>query len=138
MNGTEILNLARQHLSDAIAKFQSPIPPPLRVSPWIAMSALQKAVRRGNEHLAYRAAATLLEAAPERLWRCCGAIAFEDMGIADLEILSLVTASLAGKRFRSELGGECQVASFIVSRMVAAKKCRAADDPQRVKRLDHA
>jgi hypothetical protein len=92
------------------------------------MSALQKAIRRGQENLAQRAAATLLSVSPERLWRRCGAIAFEDVGVADLDTVSLVTAALAGKRFRAQLGGEWPVASFIVSKMVQAPKCRAADD----------
>ena len=51
-----------------------------------------------------------------------------NIGVADFETLSLVTAALAGKRFRAQLGGEWAVASFIVARMVHAPKCRAADD----------
>jgi hypothetical protein len=50
------------------------------------------------------------------------------IGVADLDTVAVVTAALAGKRFRSSLGGEWAVASFIVSRMVHAPKCRAADD----------
>ena len=48
--------------------------------------------------------------------------------MADLDTVALVTAALAGKRFRASLGGEWHVASYIVSRMVHAPKCRAADD----------
>ena len=92
------------------------------------MSALQKAIRRGHEQFALRAAATLLFLSPEQLWRRCGCIAYEDIGVADFETLSLVTAALAGKRFRAQLGGEWAVASFIVARMVHVPKCRAADD----------
>jgi hypothetical protein len=128
MNHPISLDAARQELADAIAKFQTPIPAPLNVSPWVAMALLQKALRRGREQLALRAAATLLAISPERLWRRCGSIAFEDIGVADLETLSVVTAALAGKRFRATLGGEWPVASFIVSKMAVATKCRAADD----------
>ena len=42
--------------------------------------------------------------------------------------MRLVTAALAGKRFRASIGGEWKVASSIVCRMVRAPKCRAADD----------
>jgi hypothetical protein len=128
MNKTNILGIARQQLSEAISNFQTPSCDPLNVSPWIAMSLLQKAIRRGQQHLALRAAATLLHVSPERLWRRCGCIAFEDVGVADLDTVAIVTAALAGKRFRASLGGEWQVASYIVSRMVHAPKCRAADD----------
>jgi hypothetical protein len=126
MTKTEIL--PRQQSSDAICQDQLPICDPLKVSPWIAMSALQKAIRRGEEHLALRAAATLLRVSPERLWRRCGCIAFEDIGVADLDTVAIVTAALAGKRFRTSLGGEWAAASCVVSRMVHAPKCRAADD----------
>jgi hypothetical protein len=128
MNKPNILSIARQQLCDAISNFQTTTCDPLQVSPWIAMSALQKAIRRGQDGLAQRAAATLLSTSPERLWRRCGCIAFEDIGVADLDTVAVVTAALAGKRFRASLGGEWTVASYIVSRMVHAPKCRGADD----------
>ena len=92
------------------------------------MSLLQKAIRRGHEQLALRAAATLLRISPERLWRRCGCIAFEDVGVADPNTVAVVTSALSGKRYRENLGGEWRVASYIVSRMAHASKCRAADD----------
>jgi len=128
MNGPIILNDARQRLADEIFTYREPKPAPLNISPWVAMSCLQKAIRRGEIEFAQRAAATLLLIAPDRLWRRCGAAAFEEIGVADLETVSLVTAALAGKRYRATIGGEWKVASFIVDQMVKAPKCRAADD----------
>jgi hypothetical protein len=128
MNKADVLSIARQQLSDAICQDQPPICDPLKVSPWIAMSLLQKAIRRGEERLALRAAATLLHVSPERLWRRCGCITFEDVGVADLDTVAIVTAALAGKRFRASLGGEWAVASCVVSKMAHAPKCRGADD----------
>jgi replication-associated recombination protein RarA len=98
------------------------------ISPWVAMSLMQKAIRRGHKDLALRAAATLLREAPERLWRRLGCIAFEDFGVADLDTVALVTAALAGNRFRKNLGGEWPTASFLVTRMADATKCRVSDD----------
>jgi hypothetical protein len=129
MNGPEILSIYCEQLADFISLgVAPPALNPLPVSPWIAMSLMQKAIRRGREDLALRAAATLLQVAPDRLWRRLGCIAFEDIGVADIEVVSLTTAALAGKRFRAQLGGEWRVASSMVSRMVQAPKCRAADD----------
>src|SRR5436190_13862335 len=128
MNGPFILNDAREQLADEIFTYCEPQPAPLRISPWLAMSLLQKAIRRGESELAQHAAATLLLIAPDRLWRRCGAAAFEEVGVADLQTVSLVTAALAGKRYRATIGGEWKVASFIVDRMAKAAKCRAADD----------
>jgi hypothetical protein len=101
---------------------------PLNVSPWLAMSLMQKAIRRGEQGIALRAAATLLRGSPDRLWRRCGVTAFEDIGVADIAVLADVTSALAGKTYRARLGGEWPVASAIISKMVCATKCRAADD----------
>ena len=51
MNKPDILTIARQQLSDAISSFQAPTCDPLTVTPWIAMSALQKAIRRGQDKI---------------------------------------------------------------------------------------
>jgi hypothetical protein len=128
VNGPIILSNLREQLADEIFAYREPIPAPLKISPWLAMSLLQKAIRRGESELAQRAAATLLLIAPDRLWRRCGAAAFEEVGVADLQTVSLVTAALAGKRFRATIGGDWKVASFVVDQMTNAPKCRAADD----------
>jgi hypothetical protein len=128
MNGPTILTDIRQRLADEVVAHREPKQSPIKISPWLAMSLLQKAIRRGESQLAHNAASTLLLIAPDRLWRRCGAAAFEEIGIADLEIVSLVTAAITGKQYRATLGGEWKVASYIVDRMVRATKCRSADD----------
>lgn len=128
MNGPIILNNAREQLADEIFAYREPLPAPLKISPWLAMSLLVKAIRRGEAELSQRAAATLLSIAPERLWRRCGVAVFEEVGVADTQTVSLVTAALAGKKYRATIGGEWKVASFITDQMTKAPKCRAADD----------
>lgn len=128
MNKLTILNHFRKQLAEQAYESSSRTAEALNISPWVAMSLLQKAIRRAEGDLAQRAAATLLKLAPERLWRRLGVVAFEDIGVADLETVALVTASLAGKRFRTTIGGEWLVASFVVARMASAPQCRAADD----------
>ena len=128
MNGPHILASLRDELAQAVASHPTPDEPqPLPISPWVAMSLLQKSLRRERTDLAL-AAATLLHASPDRLWRRLGAVAFEDIGVADLGAVYLATAALAGKRVRAGMGGEWSVASFLVQRMAIAPKCRAADD----------
>ena len=64
MNGPEVLYLIRHDLQRAVARRGTPpTPRPLHVSPWLAMSVLQKAIRRAREDLALGAAASLLPAA---------------------------------------------------------------------------
>src|ERR1700733_6951452 len=86
MNGPEILHLMRHDLQGAVARQgKPPTPQPMAASPWVAMSAMQKAIRQGREDLALSAAATLLRDAPDKLWRRVGCVAFEDVGLASLE-----------------------------------------------------
>ncbi len=128
MEHIPIISIAREELAQAVSSGPVSPPSPIACSPWVAMSLLQKAIRRGREDLAQSAAATLLRDAPERLWRRCGVIAFEDIGVADLVTAGKVIAALGGKAFRAKLGGEWPVASTIVSAMARAPKCRSADD----------
>lgn len=103
-------------------------PQPLDISPWIAMSMLQKALRRGETGHAMRAAATLLRDAPDKLWRRLTVAAFEDIGLGSLDLIAPVLIATSGKGIRQKFGGEWPVASAIVERMSEARKCRAADD----------
>ncbi|MER9403663.1 hypothetical protein NKI36_06325 [Mesorhizobium caraganae] len=128
MNGPDILASLREELAKQLQFYPPPIPHPLEISPWLAMALLQKAIRRGHQKFALQAAATLLRQSHEGFWRRVGSIAFEDIGVADLDTVSLVMASLAGKTFRAKIGGEWRVASYLVERMCLAPKCRAADD----------
>jgi hypothetical protein len=53
MNGPEILRLIRHDLQRAVAeRGEPPTPQPIAASPCVAMSAMQKAIRRGREDLA--------------------------------------------------------------------------------------
>lgn len=104
-----------------------PTAEPLRISPWLAMSAMQKAIRRGDVDLATRAAATLLKSDPAKLWRRLVGIVFEDVGLGSLETIRLVTAA-TDKSARQQFGGDWAVSSLLVERMCAAPKCRATDD----------
>ena len=128
MNEAAILQSVRDRLSVAIQGFQPPPFYSINGSLWIAASALQKAIRRGRKQTALRAAARLLQVAPDRLWRRLGCISFEDVGVGDFEVVSLTVAALTGKRFRQSLGGDWPVASYLIGRLAGATKTRATDD----------
>ncbi len=130
MNKTHILENYRTQLAELVSgtEFEPPRLNPLNISPWLAMSALQKSVRRNREELALRSAATLFRDAPDRLWKRISVISFEDIGVADFETISLVVAGLSGKRWRAENGGEWSVASYLIGQMCRTIKCRSADN----------
>ena len=105
-------------------------PASLPVSPWVAASLLQKAIRRARLDLSLQAAATLLQSDPRRLWRRLACIGAEDVGIGGLSAFALATACLEGSRRRSELAGgdDWAAACRLVSALSSAPKCRSADD----------
>jgi hypothetical protein len=128
LNEAGALQATRSKLSALLSSFEDPHCDPLDCAPWVAQSALQKAIRRGRTQIALAAAATLLQQSPERLWRRLACIAFEDVGLGDVELVTLATAAMAGKKARASLGGEWKSASFLITRMADTTKCRAADD----------
>jgi hypothetical protein len=83
MNGPLILHRARLRFAELVGGTTLPLPEVIDVSPWVAMSLLQKAVRPGRTELAFRPAATLLQQSPELLWRRLACIAFEDVGLGE-------------------------------------------------------
>ena len=116
LNGNLILDQNQTQLAEQILERGNDIPgfDPLGISPWVAMSLMQKAIRRGREDLALRAAATLLRDSPDRLWRRLCVTAFEDIGVADFDTVSLVMAGLTGKHWRSKNGGDWPIASYLI------------------------
>ena len=124
----DILASFRNELAAHLANYRPPAVDPLPISPWIASSLLQKAIRRGRADLALAASSTLMLTDPVRLWRRLGCIAFEDVGLADPRTVGLVTAAVAGKRVRATMGGEWKVAAWMTERLAASPKSRATDD----------
>ncbi|NGO49762.1 hypothetical protein [Allomesorhizobium camelthorni] len=105
-----------------------PEPQPLDVSEWLAMSLLQKSLRRGETNHALRAAATLLRDTPDRLWKRLAVAVFEDVGLGSLDLITPVLVGTSAKGIRKTFGGDWLIASVLVERIAAARKCRAADD----------
>lgn len=101
---------------------------PLTVSPWLAASALQKAIRRSDTRLAMRAAQTLLRTDPQRLWRRLCGIAFEDIGLASPRTLSLVMSATETSAARDQHQRDAMLTQSLIRHLCAARKCRAADD----------
>ncbi len=116
-------------LSEALAKAEEPTPPiPLAADRYIALSALQKAIRRGHEELALRATMNLMIGGPHAIWRRLGIIAFEDIGVADIDAVGWATVLIGRPEVRKRLGGEWKIADFFIRTLCRSAKCRAADD----------
>jgi MgsA AAA+ ATPase C terminal len=108
-----------------------PIPPyavePLPCDRWLAASALQKAIRRGDALTAERAARTLYRYDPRSAWRRLLVIAYEDIGIGALGAVVVTTLRGANAKAYREAGGD-EAAALATSQMLAsAPKDRSAD-----------
>ena len=98
----------------------------LNCNRWIASSALQKAIRRGEIAIAQRAAFALHREDRPATWRRLIAIAFEDVGCADINVVVETVAVATSSNWRAAHGEEAVLAS-IVCRLAAAPKDRSAD-----------
>lgn len=92
------------------------------LDPWVATSALQKAIRRGNQPAALAAASFLIAGHVDRLWRRLAVIALEDVGIGDLDTVREVLLAASRKSWRAKWA----VVALLVLRLCAAPKSRDA------------
>jgi hypothetical protein len=103
------------------------VPPPLALpDSWIARSVMQKAIRRGEIDLAGRAALTLWRMDRSALWQRLLLIAYEDVGVGDLNSV-LVTTTMMSARNRGKLGTDHEVAMAVARMLAATVKDRSAE-----------
>ena len=110
----------------------APAPPldavePLPCDRWLAASALQKAIRRGDALTAGRAVRTLYRYEPRSAWRRLLVIAYEDIGIGALDAVVTTTVRGANAKARREAGGDEASALATSQMLAAAPKDRSAD-----------
>lgn len=97
------------------------------LDPWVASSLLQKAIRRGATDHALRAAHEFHRHRGSGIWRRLALIAFEDIGIGDLELVQRITMLAADHAYRESFGHERELIEAVVTRMAATPKDRSAD-----------
>jgi hypothetical protein len=121
---TLIENLGRQVLTH-------PSPENFQDFQWdsyIAKSLLQKAIRRGETGSALSAATFLISANERTFWQRLVVIACEDIGIANLDLVSTVCIVAGSKKLRDQFGGSLFVANVLVPELCASGKDRSTDD----------
>jgi hypothetical protein len=100
---------------------------PLRCDRWLALSAMQKSIRRGDGLTAQRALATLYRDDPSSTWRRLLIIACEDVGIGALRAVVMTATRCANAKALREMGKD-EAAVLATARMLAeAPKDRSAD-----------
>ena len=112
---------------------------PLPCDRWVAMSALQKAIRRGQVETAKRAVRTLLVTGKvEAVWKRLMIIGFEDIGLGSIDALLMVCALASEKIIRAEYESEMGALDAVVVALCKAPKDRSADLLYSIARFDPA
>jgi MgsA AAA+ ATPase C terminal len=100
---------------------------PLPCDRWLALSALQKAIRRGDSLTAQRALRTVYQHDPSSTWRRLLIIACEDVGIAALGAVVMTAERCANAKALRGTGSE-EAAALATAHMLAeSPKDRSAD-----------
>ena len=112
---------------------------PLPCDRWVAMSALQKAIRRDQVETAKRAVRTLVVTGKvEAVWKRLMIIGFEDIGLGSLDALLMVCALASEKTIRAEYESELAALDAVVIELCKAPKDRSADLLYSIARFDPA
>lgn len=123
-----LFSYVQMELADALAHFPMTVPQPLSCDRWIARSALQKTIRRGEVELAQRALANLFDHDPTTVWRHLIIICVEDVGVANVDLLAQIIAAKRDKTWRRQMGGDWHVMASLVRLMAESNHCQAACD----------
>lgn len=115
-------------LAEAIAVRSVPPQNRLPCDRYVARSALQKAVRRAEPGLAQRALATLWRDDPRGVWRHLAIICVEDVGVANVDLLSQIVAARRNTMWRRHVGGDWAVLAEQARQMAISEHCQSACD----------
>jgi len=103
---------------------------------WIALSSLQKSIRRGAVEFA-TAAAEVLWKEPSQLLDRLLIIGLEDIGVGDPEVLRKVVEFTTDRTWRRKLPNQGRAATLdLVERMCSATKSRFADEVLAIAQLE--
>lgn len=102
-------------------------PSSINLDPWEASSLLQKSIRRGDRARASYAVRCLYGQRGQSVWRRLMVIAFEDVGIADPDLVAEITFLATDRSLRSVVGTEEEMLVEQTVRLADAGKDRSAD-----------
>ena len=123
----DIFGEAKRRLAREIDSHSALPSKPIAADPWIVSSLLQKSIRRGETEIARSAALTLFNHRGSSLWRRLMVIAFEDVGIGGLDVVTTTVAAAGDSAWRKNHGGDLKLAVYLVGLLAEAPKDRSAD-----------
>ena len=123
----DALGDAQQRLASGIDLVSALPSEPIGADPWIVSSLLQKSIRRGETAIAQQAALTFFRQRGSAIWRRFMVIAFEDVGVGNIDALTTVVAAGSDAGLRKACGGDDRVAIYIAGVLAGVPKDRSAD-----------
>jgi hypothetical protein len=123
----DALGAAKQRLACEIDFHSALACKPIPADPWVVSSLLQKSIRRGETEIARCAALTLFNHRGSSLWRRLMVIAFEDVGIGGLDVVTMTVAAAGDSAWRKNHGGDLKLAVYLAGLLAEAPKDRSAD-----------
>lgn len=99
---------------------------PMRGDQWLLVSALQKAIRRGEEETALRVGYTLWQIDRPRFYRRLHITALEDCGVADTDALIKTLTATAQPYWRRRMG-DARVGLYLIRLLCWSVKTRMTD-----------
>jgi hypothetical protein len=117
-------------LVDEFERSRCPVESEDREPAWdfsLASSCWQKAIRRGDERMAWTCARTIHRHDPAYAWRRLRGIALEDISAADLTLVAQIVA-IAGKVTLRRMWGDQALLMYLSTRLARSIKCRTACD----------
>ena len=100
---------------------------PLLCDHWVASSVLHKAIRRGEEVTALRAALRYFELRGSDVWRRLLTIAFEDIGCGDIDAVIEIACMASARAQRRSFPNDRAAIQHAVCRLSQASKDRSSD-----------
>lgn len=128
MQVPELLYGPAQDLVETALETDPVRPKTLSCDSFIARSAMQKAIRRGQREIALSAAATVLLTDSAIVWRRLLVTALEDLGIHQVGLLIRIAAAIERRRFGHRLRDEWPLVARVVEDCSRANRCQAAND----------
>jgi hypothetical protein len=123
----DALGEAKQRLAREIDSHSVLSTRPIAADPWVVSSLLQKSIRRGETDIAQRAALTLFKLKGAAIWRRLMVVAFEDVGIGNVEALTTTVAAAGDSAWRKNHGADLKLPTYLARLLAEAPKDRSAD-----------
>jgi hypothetical protein len=128
--GQDLASAVEERLEARLSSYECE-KPRVRVShksrKWLMSSAWQKAIRRGDAETARKMVYGLVLADPDYAWRRMPAVAFEDVGVANLPLVTDVIWVCGKTKWRMN-HGNAELAMMLTEELAHSAKCRVACD----------